>query len=67
MLEWASRRMRAVEPIGIDNSPDVPAITPEQPRDSKTPIALALGGALPAAGRTSAFCAPLMRLASKFP
>jgi NTE family protein len=44
MLEWASRRMRAAEPIGIDNTPDVPVITPEKPRDSKTPIALALGG-----------------------
>jgi NTE family protein len=44
MLEWASRRLRAAEPIGISDNPEVPVITPEQPRDSKTPIALALGG-----------------------
>ena len=44
MLEWASRRLRAAEPIGISDNPDVPVTTPEKPRDSKTPIALALGG-----------------------
>ena len=54
MLEWASRRMRAAEPIGIDNTPDVPVITPEVPRDRKTPIALALGGGAALAARESA-------------
>ena len=44
MLEWASRRLRAAEPIGISDNTDVPVITAEKPRDSKTPIALALGG-----------------------
>ncbi len=44
MLEWASRRLRAAEPIGISDNLDVPVTTPEKPRDSKTPIALALGG-----------------------
>ncbi|MEK1887312.1 MAG: patatin-like phospholipase family protein [Phyllobacterium sp.] len=44
MLEWASRRLRAAESIGISDSPGVQLIAPEQPRDKKTPIALALGG-----------------------
>jgi NTE family protein len=44
MLEWASRRMRAAESIGISNGPDMQVVTPEQPRQGKTPIALALGG-----------------------
>ncbi len=44
MLEWASRRLRAAESIGISDGPDVPLITPEQPRDKRAPIALALGG-----------------------
>lgn len=44
MLEWASRRTRAAESIGISNGPDVEVIPPQRPRTSKTPIALALGG-----------------------
>ncbi|NTS29719.1 NTE family protein [Phyllobacterium sp. YR620] len=44
MLEWASRRLRAAESIGISDSPGVQLIAPEQPRERKTPIALALGG-----------------------
>lgn len=44
MLEWASRRLRAAESIGISDSPGVQLIAPEKPRERKTPIALALGG-----------------------
>ncbi|MRG55558.1 Patatin [Phyllobacterium sp. SYP-B3895] len=44
MLEWASRRLRAAESIGISDSPGVQLIAPKQPRERKTPIALALGG-----------------------
>ncbi|MEP7455369.1 patatin family protein [Phyllobacterium sp. SB3] len=44
MLEWASRRTRAAESIGISNGSDEKAVAPERPVQSKTPIALALGG-----------------------
>ncbi|MCO4316670.1 patatin family protein [Phyllobacterium sp. 21LDTY02-6] len=45
MLEWASRRMRSAESIGVNNGSDVGTGTPEIPRErTKTPIALALGG-----------------------
>jgi len=44
MLEWASRRLRAAESIGISDSPGASLIASETPRDKKSPIALALGG-----------------------
>lgn len=44
MLEWASRRTRAAESIGISNGSDEKNAAPERPVQSKTPIALALGG-----------------------
>ncbi|MBA8880270.1 patatin family protein [Phyllobacterium myrsinacearum] len=44
MLEWASRRLRAAEPIGVTNGPETPVKTPSPHVEKKAPIALALGG-----------------------
>ena len=44
MLEWASRRLRAAEPIGVTNGPETPVMDPSPHSDKRAPIALALGG-----------------------
>lgn len=44
MLEWASRRLRAAEPIGVTNGPETPVMDPSPHMDKRAPIALALGG-----------------------